>query len=376
MLISIRNRFLLTLLLLLTVNLQSFADGGEGNTPVEFHDWRIAANVYTGFVMNHHNNMRILSEQHSFAGELSILKRTKGDEGWHAFFNYPEYGLSFMMMDLGSPTYIGKAYGLYPFINFYLFNNASRLNLAVKAGGGAAYIEKIFDRHTNYKNVAIGSHINAFLNLQLNGSLRVSDRISASAGVGLSHFSNGTFKKPNAGVNAITFNAGGSYSFGNKGSLKPKEAPAALFPNSWSYRLYLSGGVKEISPIGGDKYLATGLSLEVSKRHLPFTRFGGTLDVFYDFSDYQSLQNAGEDVNRLQMLKTGVTAGYELVFGKVSANLQAGVYLYTRNKEYGSLYQRLALRYAVSEKINIHFGLKSLQGQADYIEVGCGYKLR
>ena len=137
-----------------------FADG-NGEAGRTFHAWCFAANVHTGFLIHHRSNMFVLSERRPYVAELFVAKRTHGDKDWQSFFGYPEYGVSLMMFDLGSPTYIGKGYGLYPFMNFFLRDHSKRFNLTVKAGGGAAYVEKIYDRvyvflqHTDKKELRV-----------------------------------------------------------------------------------------------------------------------------------------------------------------------------------------------------------------------------
>ena len=359
-------------LMLCVVRYACYADGDNGMAERSFPIWHVAAGVHTGFLIYHHNNMHALAERRPYAAELSLSKHTYGEKEWQSFFGYPEYGVSLVMFDFGSPTYLGKGYGLYPFMNFFLRNNDQRLNITVKIGGGAVYIDKMFDRHTNYKNITISTHLNALLRLQFNAYVRITDELSAFTGVGLTHFSNGTYKKPNAGLNFITLNAGFGYVFGDRPLLTSKAAE--VIDKKWSYRMYLSGGIKEIFPVGGNKYLASGLSLEFSRSHLPFTRFGGALDVFYDPSDYVLLQN--DDLSRLQTVKVGLAAGYEPVFGRLSTIVQTGIYLYAKNTEFGNFYQRLAVRYAVNSKITIHLGLKTHLGQADYIELAYGYRIR
>lgn len=358
-----------TVLILLIVRHACYADGCHDEVPY----WRMATNVHTGFVITHHNNMHILTEHHPRAFELFLAKRVHGEKDWHSFYGYPEYGASLIMFDFGSPSYIGKSYGLYPFMNFFLCNSGKHLNISVKVGAGAAYVEKIFDRHTNFKNVAIGSHINALLSLQFNAHVRITNDLSAFTGIGLTHFSNGAFKMPNAGLNILTLNAGFGYTFGDRYPLKSM-ASVETPDKKWCYRIYLSGGVKEISPVGGEKYLTSGFSLEMSRKHLPLTRFGGTFDLFYDTSDYHSLRD--DDTNRLATVKAGLAAGYELAFGRLSVIVQAGIYLRAKYTENGMTYQRMALRYAVNSKANIHFGLKNQLGQADYLEISYGYRIR
>jgi len=339
-----------------------------------FPGWRATTSIHAGFILEHRQEMGALIKYRPFIAELSLAKRARGEKGWHSFFNFPEYGASFMMLDFGSPVHLGKAYGVYPFMNFFLRDNERWINFSIRVGAGVAYIERVFDRETNYENIALSTHFNALLSMQVKADVRLTNDVSAFAGAALTHFSNGAFRRPNAGVNIITGNVGVGYAFGAARPLKTSAMTGRL-DKRWNYRLYASGGIKEIPITEGVKYVASGLSLEASRRHSAYTRFGGTLDLLYDPSEYVMLQHAGEDINRLQTVKLGATAGYEMIFGSLSANFQAGTYIYKRS-EVRNIYQRLALRYAITSHINVHLGLKAHLARADYIELALGYRIR
>ncbi|MCK8061726.1 acyloxyacyl hydrolase, partial [Fusibacter sp. A2] len=249
------------------------------------------------------------------------------------------------------------SYTIHPFIKFYL--SKGRFRPSVTAAAGPAYVEKTFDRKTNYKNAAIGSHVNAFLQLQADLNVRVTYNTYVFAGLSLSHLSNGSYKKPNAGVNIATVKIGAGYNFGEVKIHKPVSSTTTarlddarlerVNEQTWSYRAILSGGLKEISPIGGSRYGVGSLSFEVSRKHLTYTRFSGSFDMFYDASDYHALvYDIGYDsegLSKLQTMKLGLAAGYELLFGRVAVNLQLGAYLYAKQTSEGRLYQRYTLRY-------------------------------
>jgi len=143
----------------------------------------------------------------------------------------------------------------------------------------------------------------------------------------------------------------------------------------WHYTVYLSGGVKSYTLNDDTQYAAWGLSLEASRSHLAFTRFRGALELFYDTSDYFALAWQEVKTSKIQTVKPALAAGYEFLFGALSAHVQMGGYLYAMNTDYGRLYQRLALSYTFTPRLNIRFGLKTHWGQADYIELAVGYRL-
>ncbi len=343
--------------------------------------WTAGGSYHTGTLLVHHNYMSILKEQSSWMVELYMAKQADGSQPWHSFFGYPDFGLKLSVIDLGSPTYMGKAYTLHPFMKFYLLKSNHRFRPSITASAGPAYVEKIFDRHSNYKNSAIGSHVNAFLQLQLDLNVRLTDNTYAFTGFALSHFSNGSFKKPNSGINIVTAKIGVGHSF-----KQPQKQPVVngyqeageLALRKWSYRAIVSGGLKRID-IGDDQHGVLSMSFEASRKHLAFTRFNGSFDVFYDGSDYHTIHNAlyyDGNISHIQTTKLGLAAGYELLFGKTSTNFQLGLYLYAQQNESGIAYQRFTIRYMPIDCVGIQFGLKSHNAAADYIELGCIYRIR
>lgn len=349
--------------------------------------WTVGGSFHTGALMNHHNYMAILSEKKPWIIEVFAAKKTYGQRDWHSSFGYPDIGLKLTIMDVGSPTYVGKSYSIHPYMKFYLLRSR-RFRPSITAAAGPVYVEKIFDRKENYKNTAIGSHVNAFLQLQADLNVRITYRAYIFGGLSLSHISNGSFKKPNAGVNVMTARVGAGYTFGeiNGWTLRKEEVEsiggrmAKIEDAKWNYRAILSGGIKEISPIGGDKYGVGSLSFEVSKKHRTHTRFNGSLDVFYDGSDYDALiyenSYSSDNLSKLQTAKLGLAAGYELLFGRVSTNFQVGAYLYAKQTVEGFCYQRFTIRYMLTNHVGVQFGLKSHMGVADYIELGCIYRIK
>ena len=332
--------------------------------------------VHTGFLVNHHNNMRVLNEKIPYIYEIYIAKATNGVKPWHSFYRYPQYGVSYAMFDLGSPSHLGKAHGVYPFMNFFLTRADRTVSLNMRFGAGAAYMEKIFNRFDNYKNTAIGSRFNAVLSFRMEGRARIVEPLYLSGGLALSHISNGTFKKPNAGLNYATIYAGASYAFGKERLIETANNTDYDIDKKWRYTINISGGVKSYSSYDNAKYAVSGLSFEAARSHLAFTRFNGILDLFYDTSDYAYLVYHEHEVKKIQTVKTGLAAGYTFLFGDLSANVQIGRYLYAKNQRHGATYQRLALGYSFSDRLNARVGLKTHWGQADYIELSLGYRIR
>jgi len=357
----------------------SFHVGGQetGSCFTTQIPWMAGSSVHTGFLINHHNNMRILNETTPFALEIFVAKPTGGEKEWHSFYRNPLYGVSCMMLHTGSPSYLGKAHAVYPFMNFFLIGAHRTVNMNMRLGSGIAYVEKKFDRFDNYKNRAISTHLNVLLSFRMECRVRVASPLYLSGGWGLTHISNGAFTKPNAGLNYITAFAGANYAFGRERIVKTVDPTSEHdAERKWHYTVYLSGGVKSYTINDDTQYATWGLSFEASRTHLAFTRFSGVLDFFYDTSDYFYLLEKEVETSKIQNIKPALAAGYEFLFGALSAHVQMGGYLYTQNTYYGWLYQRLALSYRLTQWLNFRLGLKTHWGQADYIELSFGYRIR
>ena len=345
---------------------------GAGLAPAP---WNTGIRIYHGFLINHHNTMKIFNEKPPFSFELFIAKASYGEKSWHKFYSYPIYGVSYKMINLGSPSYLGNAFCIFPFMQFFITKPERTANLNLRFGAGVAYVDKIFHPVDNYKNTAISSPLNAILKFGIEGKMRIFDPVHLSVGSSFIHLSNGTYKKPNTGLNYVMASAGVNYAFGNKNVLKPIDNVNTNFEKNTQYTVYLSGGMKTYNTYDEKKYIASGLSLEVSRQHLSHTRIVGMLDLFYDTSDYAYFMREEIEVTKTQMFKPGLAAGYAFIFESLSANVQIGRYFYAKQQRHGVIYQRLALRYAVSNQFNVHLGLKTHWGQADYIEIAIGYNL-
>jgi len=343
--------------------------------------WIVGSRLHTGYLINHRNTMKIMNEKNPGAIEITFAKATKGEKPWQSFYRNPHYSASFMMFDLGSPSYLGKAYCVYPSLHFFLIGEHRKISLNMQFGVGITYVEKIFDRIDNYKNTSISTHINAFLAYRMEGRVKVAEPLYLSGGWAFSHISNGTIRKPNAGLNYLTVFAGAGYLFGKEKQTSRTDNTYADIDRKWKYMVYLSGGMKSYTVDDETKFAVSGLSFEVSAPHFAFTRANASLELFYDASDYAYLVNLDsydqeKKLAKIQILKPALSAGYTFHFGPLSTNVQIGRYFYAKNRRYGIIYQRMALGYDVSNRLNIRLGLKTHWGQADYVELALGYTIR
>ena len=110
---------------------------------------------------------------------------------------------------------LGNPVAVYAFQGAPIVRLSSRLSLDYEWNFGASFGWKQYDEHSNWYNDAIGSKINAYINLGFVLNWQFYPQWKLAAGVDFTHFSNGNTRYPNGGLNTIggrvgivrTFNA-------------------------------------------------------------------------------------------------------------------------------------------------------------------------
>ena len=371
-----KKAFLLNLMLLILfsiVSQRTFSQSTSDSLNQKEHYIAIFR-THFGYVMPHREAMQHLTTDHFTAFELSVEKQTFGKKEWHQLYKYPQIGISLWHSQLANSPTLGNATAIFPYINFPLVKGKV-LNFNFRFGTGLGYLSKCFDRTDNYKNIAIGSHLNAHFNLLFDLKLRVSSNINFSAGFDFAHFSNGAFKIPNLGINVPTLNLSLSYLF-NKTPIKYIKHELLPITNKNEYLFVVNTGLKEIYPIGGKKFPVFDLSLGYNRKINHKSKIGLGLDFFYISSNLQSLKSdtTFNQKNKYQIIRPGINLAYELLFSKLSLIIQMGGYIYARDNSDGYFYNRLSLRYPVYKNIFLNLALKTHFAKADFIELGIGYK--
>ena len=332
----------------------------------------VKATYHYGFIAPHKPLVNEIIKGHTQITELSFYRNTTGKRQWEQYFNHPKTGISAMVINTGNPESLGMAYGLFPYVEYPL--NHWKINWNLKIGYGVGYIQKPFNRTSNYKNLAIGSHFNALIFINSLWNYEVSKNLNTSLGLSITHFSNGSLKRPNLGINLFSVNYGVGYRFG---STKAKQVFNEVNKEKvWNSSLALSTGVKEIPPIGGKKYVVSSLAYLWLKTTSNKSSFGGGVDLFYNTSlEPLILRVQQEEPGSMANYRIGLNGTYALSMGKLSLLFQVGGYAYTAYKDNGNIYSKLVSRYSVTDKLFLNLALKTHFAVADYIEYGIGYQI-
>ena len=333
-----------------------------------------------GFLIAHHVEMEIYNG-HFPSFEFSVARATYGKQQWESFYNYPVTGITYWNAWLGHPD-LGQAHAIFPFIRFpWLKTDKNELNF--RLGAGMAYLTKKFDRLENYKYIAIGSHLNAAINLMLEYRWKPFSYLQLSTGVQLMHFSNGATKTPNYGLNIPSLSVGAAFRLNKENSFIKRRIRPDLTRFEFDGREFLeiklgtTFAIKETGDTDGERYNIYSGFLSAT-RSLGFkNKLGLCLDLSWDGSDAILVARSNSDpYPASQLTKPGISAAYELVLSRMSFAFNLGFYLGGKDKSEGLSYYKAGIHYLISRNMFANLTLKTHFARADYVGIGLGYKFR
>lgn len=322
-------------------------------------------------LMAHRPNLQGYPNAHFGMYEFNIGKLTDGSASWHKLYHYPLIGGSIFYTGIGQNKYTGYAVAGLAFIQFpYARFKKSHLNFKLALGPG--WVEKKFDRVSNYKNVVTGTHLNAAIQLTQGYEVALTKNQDLSVGVCLTHFSNGAFKLPNLGINMAGLQIAYKYKFNE---IKKPISDSINFKKKSGCVIAYSIGLKQVYPVLGKQYALHNFSAILFNRYKEKASIGLLLDLFQDASvSRQMLYDTDSTNNHKTNLQAGVGGVYEVVINRISIPLAAGFYVYNNYKVLPVMYLKFGLNYYVTRQIHVSFNLKTHYAKADYFSYGIGYK--
>ncbi len=330
-----------------------------------------------GIIYAHYDDFKYFIEDYVQAIELNYGFRSRGDKIWQQIYHYPERGIGYTYINLGNPDVLGRAHALFTYVNIPLVEKRNCL-FSSKFAAGVAYLTNPFDLYENKYNIAIGSHINAYLNINFDFKIRIYENINLLSGIGLTHFSNGGTTKPNKGINIFLPSIGLSYDF-QKQAFQKIKTPIPEFTKNYELSFIYSVGYSSIEPANPDKYFASDLSLNFKRRFSYKGRFGIGLDCFYDTSlkDYipGSMDTPDSTVFK-DLLSAGGHISYDFIFGNLAFTVQMGAYFYKGQAFEEYVYHRFGLKYYFAEHWMANLTLRTFWAKAKYPEFGIAYRIK
>lgn len=332
--------------------------------------WSLGLNAHHGFLWPHRPAAWILVGEHAPALELFAERTVRGDRTWHQRFLLPSYGAALLGSGLGDPTRIGPTFRLVPYL-YLPFHRWAHSSWGLRTGWGIGYVAYPYDPELNRQQVAIGSHLNTAIQLAAEFRL-VRGRWTGLGGVGVDHWSNGSFQLPNLGLNYLSVHVGVSRRFG------AVEAPAVPvdtvpMPARRAERMVvLAAGANETLPRTGQRSVFS-LVAQWQWRISPRSALSAGADLFNKGTlavEHPELKARP----RTACTQAGVHVGHALLLGRGELFIQMGAYVYTPVPLEKPLFHRLGGRMRFGHHWVGSIALKSHFAVADHWEFGLGYR--
>lgn len=323
-----------------------------------------------GFIMPHSPDMRYFIEKRITQFNVNIGYQTTGKKNWQKDWGFPELGVGFYYANLGNPTVLGSSKAAYFYFDTPIFaDDLFAFNFYV--GLGASHLSKVFNYQTNITNIAIGSHINIYANVNLEAQLRMKKFIYFTD-FGITHYSNGGSKKPNLGLNVIALSLGMKYKAHN--FAKKKGMSSYFEPSSDVQVLQTITARAPGFSVSQKSRLVAGVSADYGRYLSNKSRIGVGLDFLYDANavHYFEVANVYNSTNK-DYLSAGVHVSYSAVIGNVQFTFQELFFLYQKYDFYQQ-WQRYGFRFLLGDNLILGAALSTHFFQALFIEPSFGFR--
>ena len=344
-----------------------------------------------------YSNHQYKAMKNAYAGHLKysfqLRPHTVADQAYIGAYQ----GIGVGYFNFGNPEELGNPLAVYLFQGGRIAQFSPRISLNYEWNFGASFGWKPYDAQMNPANIMMGSKINAYINADFYLNVTLTRELDFSAGLSMTHFSNGNTKFPNAGLNSIGMKFGLLYCFGRAADplVKPRRPLLAPdFPRHFSYDLVLFGSWRRKGVEVGDKQYASPNAYGVAGFNFATMynfgykfRAGLSLDGVYDgsanvYTEDYIVEVGGRDPGYTfytpsidRQIALGISGRAEFVMPYFTVGIGLGVNVLHKGGDLKSIYQMLTLKIAASRRTFVHIGycLKDFQ-TPNYLMLGVGFR--
>lgn len=389
-LIFYKGAFLCALLLISFIGC-SFCFGQSRDSIRNLYDYSFKTEH--GKLLTTNDYIKNLSSKVYSAYSFQVKKQTKGDELWERMYNNPSYGIAVNYVDFGHNKQMGEPYSIYgvfeqPIKKFGKFSWDYYVEL------GLSFNANPYNPKEDYLNVSFGSKTNLFMGVGSSVKYALGDYFDIGLGLAVNHFSDGSLKSPNKGLNF----------FGSQLMLvyhpKLEKTNQVIGYNGEKYDrfnvvdLSLFAGRKSVfyrgvnrsllpSPYEGFDYNVYGLEFLYLKQYSFKSAVGFGLGMTYDGEYNRTMAVVDGGLRKERRYKNehyliSLLPSYRLMIGDFFINVQLGYYPFKEKREFddSKFFQKIALQYQFSPRFFASFGINAYDfHRANYLEWKLGYTL-
>lgn len=308
-----------------------------------------------------------IRDSRPYQGEIYYQRQVNPSGAWSNTKRLPQWGVGLSATHSGS-QYVGAVVCVYPFIKLPLYTLGG-LQGNFRIGFGVGWVQKPYDKITNPEDELLSQKFNTHANLQWQNEVRLNSRNFINTAVTFYHCSNAKTSLPNLGINIPSLSVGYRYAF-NGETRKPIQANDSLSKKAF-YKVFLTGGVKQMQVPDSSYYFVKLLTGEISKQISYSSILSIGMFVTHDAS--VKTDPLVKHLGSIQSSQVALYGSYEYNFGRLIIPVQFGVFVYNSNSK---LLESIGFRYKLSQNWMAQFLLKSHGHKADLMHFGIGYVFR
>ena len=291
---------------------------------------------------------------------------------YNRLYRYPTIGAGWYASTFHNDD-VGKPNAVFFYFNVPLtFQRTRKLTVSYTGAFGISYNFNPYDSINNPSNIFIGTYRNCYSHLGFNLEYHFAPKFIVMASAGFKHFSNGSFKKPNYGINLFPVAIGLRYKFSNY-SHEEQDFPVTPFIKHNQFNVKIAAGSKNYD-IGGDNYLKLTLGIYYQRQISYKYRIGLGLDAFY--SAGAGFRNETDEIDYSKSFSCAVVGSWEWVLNRVVYFPIGLAYYLHRNIENDEIlpyYERIGIGFRLTEHLKAGLTVKAHGSSADMLEWTIAY---
>lgn len=339
--------------------------------------------LYSGWVIPHRIGMESLAKKNPIGGEINYYFQRHTDNFYDTKYRFPLHGFGVSYEYLGNPEALGSACAVYSFMDFDLFSR-THFMINFRANAGLAYLTKVYDKIQNSENIAISTHLCFYFNINAGVVYKFNSGYQIKLSGGMVHYSNGSVRKPNLGLNQLFISLAASKEIATteirkqtvnyQDKLSPHEA--------WIMGTLVSSDEFSVQPDSrGGGFLCSTVAAGYNYQYGKIGKVGVSVDMFYNENlkyNYDAKRDTLVCVNETfaDVMRLGIGVGHQLVYKRFELVSFVGTYFYNKAKKSDHIYTRIGARYYIADFMFINLTLKAKGFKAQFIECGLGFSCR